>query len=129
MPKRQARNKNFRPRSETPRPYGQHTPFNVKDLLAKAGITTKGIASFNAEQKRWNSALQAVLTPDLLSKVSGTGFERGMLTVYIESAVWAARLRFALAESLPRLQQSAPDLKGTRLRLRPRASKAAGPEA
>ena len=39
-------------------------------------------------------------------RITGTGFEAGTLTVYVESAAWSARLRYALAECLPRLRET-----------------------
>jgi Dna[CI] antecedent, DciA len=124
MPKRPPRNKKFRPRSETPRPYGQRAPFNVKDLLAKAGITSKGIAQFADQQGRWTETLTAALDPALFERVTGTGFEGGTLTVYAESAAWSARLRYALADCLPRLQEADASLTAVSVRLRPRAAPA-----
>lgn len=124
MPKRPPRNKNFRPRSETPRPYGQRAPFNVKDLLAKSGITSKGVAQYADQQGRWSSKLAAALDPGLFQRITGTGFDAGTLTVYVESAAWSARLRYALAECLPRLQQADATLTAVSVRLRPRAAPA-----
>ncbi len=126
MPKRPPRNKNFRPRPETIRPYGQRAPFNVKDLLAKAGITSKGIAQFADQQSRWSSALADALDPALFERITGTGFEAGTLTVYVESAAWSARLRYALAECLPRLQAADATLAAVSVRLRPRPTPAEG---
>jgi Dna[CI] antecedent, DciA len=122
MPKRPPRNKKFRPRLETPRAYGQRGPFNVKDLLAKAGITSKGIAQFADQQSRWSAKLAAALDPALFEKITGTGFDAGTLTVYVESAAWSARLRYALAECLPLLQEAEATLTTVSVRLRPRAA-------
>lgn len=124
MPKRPTRNKNFRPLSETPRAYGQRAPFIVKDLLAKAGITSKGIAQFADAQDKWLSRLRETLDPALLERVTGTGFDAGILTVYVESAAWSARLRYALAEALPALRAKDETLKSVGVRLRPRAATA-----
>ncbi len=121
MPKRTPRNKNFRPRSPTTRRYGQQTPFNVKDLLAKAGITSKGIARFADQQNHWTKRLESALDPALAQRITGTGFEAGTLTVYVESAAWSARLRYALAECLPQLQATDEGLTNVSVRLRPRA--------
>ncbi len=106
------------------RPYGQRAPFNVKDLLAKAGITSKGIAQYADQQSRWSSKLSAALDPALFERITGTGFEAGTLTVYVESAAWSARLRYALAECLPRLQEAETSLTAVSVRLRPRAAPA-----
>ncbi len=120
MPKRQPRNKNFRPRSETPRAYGQRASFIVKDLLAKAGLTSKGIATYANQQERWKDILRAALEPSLAQRITGAGFADGTLTVYVESAAWSARLRYALAECLPQLREAEATLTKVSVRLRPR---------
>jgi hypothetical protein len=96
-------------------------------LLAKAGITSKGIAQFADQQSRWSALLQSTLDPALAERITGTGFEGGTLTVYVESAAWSARLRYALAECLPRLRESEQALTTITVRLRPRAASPAGP--
>jgi hypothetical protein len=63
-----------------------------------------------------------VLDPALFRRITGTGFEAGTLTVYVESAAWSARLRYALAECLPRLQETETSLSAVGVRLRPRAA-------
>lgn len=124
MPKRPTRNKNFRPPSETPRAYGKRAPFIVKDLLAKSGITSKGIAQFADQQDKWLKMLRARLEPALCERITGTGFDAGTLTVYVESAAWSARLRYALAEELPALREGDATLVAVSVRLRPRAAAA-----
>jgi hypothetical protein len=124
MPKRPTRNKNFRPRSETPRAYGKRAPFIVKDLLAKAGITSKGIAQFADQQETWLRVLRERLEPALFGRITGTGFAAGTLTVYVESAAWSARLRYALAEELPAMRQHHAQLSTVSVRLRPRPAEA-----
>jgi hypothetical protein len=69
--------------------------------------------------------LSAALDPALFAKITGTGFDAGTLTVYVESAAWSARLRYALAECLPRLQETEATLAAVSVRLRPRAPPAA----
>jgi hypothetical protein len=96
-------------------------------LLAKAGITSKGIAQFADQQSRWSAVLNSTLDPALAARVTGTGFEGGTLTVYVESAAWSARLRYALAECLPRLRETEGALTTVNVRLRPRAAPTAGP--
>jgi hypothetical protein len=126
MPKRSGRNKNFRPHSETPRAYGQRVPFIVKDLLAKAGITSKGVAQFAEQQDKWLARLRETLDPALCEHIIGTGFDAGTLTVYVETAAWSARLRYALAERLPALRALDGTLQNVNVRLRPKTASADG---
>ncbi|MFO1426986.1 MAG: DciA family protein [Steroidobacteraceae bacterium] len=128
MPKGPTRNKNLRPLSPTPRPYGQRKPLIVKDLLAKAGITSKGIAQFTDQQGLWMARLRERLPPELCAHITGTGFRAGELTVYAESAAWSARLRYALADQLEALRQAEPTIGRIAVRLRPRAS-SEGPDS
>jgi len=93
-------------------------------LLAKAGITSKGIAQYTDQQSRWSSKLAAALDPALFERITGTGFDAGTLTVYVESAAWSARLRYAMAECLPRLQAADATLTAVSVRLRPRTAPA-----
>jgi Dna[CI] antecedent, DciA len=93
-------------------------------LLAKAGITSKGIAQYADQQSRWSAKLAATIEPGLFERITGTGFDAGTLTVYVESAAWSARLRYALAACLPRLQEADATLTAVSVRLRPRAAPA-----
>jgi hypothetical protein len=66
------------------------------------------------------------LGPDLAVKVNRCSLERGTITVVAESSAWAARIRFALAETAP-IAAVTPSFKGLVVRVRPRrgaASKA-----
>ena len=105
MPKRLPRNKNFRPPLQAPRAYGQRGPFIVKDLLAKAGITSKGAAQHAEQQSKWLARLHEVLPPELHEHITGASFDAGTLTVHAATAAWSARLRYALAERLPALRE------------------------
>jgi hypothetical protein len=66
--------------------------------------------------------LHSKLEPALAERITGTGFEAGTLTVYVESAAWSARLRYALAECLPQLRDAEQTLTTVTVRLRPRAA-------
>lgn len=60
------------------------------------------------------------LDATLCERITGTGFDAGTLTIYVESAAWSARLRYALAERLPALREAEPALERASVRLRPR---------
>ena len=59
------------------------------------------------------------LGPDLANKVNRCSLDRGTITVVAESSAWAARMRFALAETAP-IAAVTPDFKGLVVRVRPR---------
>ncbi len=70
--------------------------------------------------------LRETLEPALCEHITGTGFEAGTLTVYVETAAWSARLRYALAERLPALRELDGSMVNVSVRLRPKAVPADG---
>ncbi len=60
------------------------------------------------------------LGPDLANKVNRCTLDRGTITVVAEASAWAARMRFALADSGPALEAVTPGFKGLVVRVRPR---------
>jgi hypothetical protein len=61
------------------------------------------------------------LGPDLAVKVNRCSLDRGTITVVADSSAWAARMRFALAETAS-IASVTPDFKGLVVRVRPRRS-------
>jgi hypothetical protein len=59
------------------------------------------------------------LGPDLANKVNRCSLDRGTITVVAESSAWAARMRFALAETAS-FAAVTPDFKAVEIRVRPR---------
>jgi hypothetical protein len=67
------------------------------------------------------------LGPDLANKVNRCTLDSGTITVVAESSAWAARMRFALAESEPQLaarlkgllEAKPPGFRGLVVRVRP----------
>jgi hypothetical protein len=60
-----------------------------------------------------------LLGPDLANKVNRCSLERGTLTVVAESSAWAARMRFALAETAA-IAAVTPGFKALVIRVKPR---------
>jgi hypothetical protein len=60
-----------------------------------------------------------LLGPDLANKVNRCTLERGTLTVVAESSAWAARMRFALAETAG-IAAVTPGFKALVIRVKPR---------
>jgi allophanate hydrolase subunit 1 len=65
-----------------------------------------------------------LLGPDLANKVNRCTLERGTLTVVAESSAWAARMRFALAETAS-IAEVTPGFRELLVRVRPRRAAAA----
>jgi hypothetical protein len=59
------------------------------------------------------------LGPDLANKVNRCSLDRGTITVVAESSAWAARMRFALAETAS-IAAVTPGFKAVEIRVRPR---------
>jgi hypothetical protein len=59
------------------------------------------------------------LGPDLGVKVSRITLNSGRITVNAESAAWAARMRFQLADLTPRLREIEPSVTELVVRVRP----------
>jgi len=60
------------------------------------------------------------LGPELANKVNRCSLDRGTLTVVAESSAWAARMRFALADSAAEIAKVTPEFKELVVRVRPR---------
>jgi hypothetical protein len=60
-----------------------------------------------------------LLGPDLANKVNRCTLERGTLTVVAESSAWAARMRFALAETAA-IAAVTPGFRELLIRVKPR---------
>jgi len=64
------------------------------------------------------------LGPDLANKVNGCTHDSGRITVIAESAAWAARMRFALADAEVEIRKQVPGFRELAVRVRPsRASR------
>jgi len=61
------------------------------------------------------------LGPELSNKVNRCSLEGGRITVIAESAAWAARMRFALAEIEADLRARVPGYRDLTVRVRPRS--------
>jgi hypothetical protein len=59
------------------------------------------------------------LGPDLGVKVSRITLNSGRITVNAESAAWAARMRFQLADLAPALARITPEFRELVVRVRP----------
>jgi hypothetical protein len=71
------------------------------------------------EQSEWHVAVMNALGPDLGVKVNRITLNSGRITVNAESAAWAARMRFQLADLTPRLREIEPSVTELIVRVRP----------
>jgi hypothetical protein len=94
---------------------------SVKDLLARHGPQLSRLSEQAAVQARWREYLGGVLPAELLPRVSGVNERDGALVVFAESAVWSARLRYALLEIEHRVRSAHPEVESIEVRVLPRS--------
>jgi hypothetical protein len=104
-------------------PPGAHS---VKDLLARAVPVLSQAADQTARQAFWQEWLAAHLPAELASRLSGAVERAGSLTLFAESAAWAARLRYTLPELEAQLRCAAPHISEVRVRVLPRQAAVSG---
>src|SRR6185436_15606250 len=111
MPKRPTRDKqNVRPGS---------APRKVGDLISARLPTLAERAKKGPETSEWQVAVMEALGPELANKVNRVSLDGGRITVVVESAAWAARVRFALGEAERRLRDAIKDLTTIRVEVKP----------
>jgi hypothetical protein len=76
-----------------------------------------------SDESEWHVAVMRALGPDLGIKVSRITLNSGKITVNAESAAWAARMRFQLADLLPALIEIDPEIRELAVRVRPPPTK------
>ena len=94
---------------------------SVKDLLERRLPALTRLAGEAAGQERWSAWLSQHLAADIGPRISGVHERDGTLVVFAESAAWSARLRFALQELGPALQQEHPRITALEVRVLPRS--------
>jgi predicted nucleic acid-binding Zn ribbon protein len=100
-----------------------HTAHSVKDLLTRSVPVLSRAAGQTARQAFWRPWLEARLPPELPPKITGITERDGTLVVFADSPAWSARLRFALQELHPQIQEAQPDIKEVTARVMPRGTK------
>ncbi len=120
VPKLTARSPRPRAQSASPlrhtasRAPGAHS---VKDLLARSAPVLSQAADQRSRQAFWRPWLQARLPPELPPKISGITERNGTLVVFADSPAWSARLRYALQDLRPEIQEAQPDIEEVTVRV------------
>jgi hypothetical protein len=99
----------------------RHKSDSVKALLGRASHSPlariQEQANAHERVRKW---LETQLPPALVPRLSGV-VERGeTLVIFAESAVWSARVRYAVAEIEPALRLAFPQLSVVNVRVKPR---------
>ena len=94
-------------------------PRTVGDLISARLPTLAKRASARPGESEWQVAVMKALGPDLANKVNGCSLDSGRITVNAESAAWAARMRFALADAESAIARLVPGFRELKVRVRP----------
>lgn len=99
-------------------------PSLVKDLLSKAGLGPGAASARSRADDDLRASLERVLPGELSTHIAALTVRDGRLVVYVESAAWSARLRYALAEHWPAVQYAQPELREWAVKVQPAAASA-----
>ena len=113
MPKRTPRDKQRVRPGSVPRTVGDLISARLPRLVQGAPTTD--------ESSEWHVAVMMALGPELANKVNHCGLDSGRITVIAESSAWAARMRFALAETEAILRARVPGYREVSVRVRPKS--------
>ncbi len=96
------------------------TPRSVGDLIARGPAVLSRVGDQSVRQAFWRSWLSEHLPPELASHLTGAVERDGTLTLFADSAAWAARLRYALGELQPAVNAAAAGIEQVKVRVLPR---------
>ena len=95
-------------------------PRAVGDLIARGPAVLSRISDQSAHQTFWRSWLSEQLAQELDAHVTGAVEREGALTLFADSAAWAARLRYALRELEPAIGRARAGIREIKVRVLPR---------
>jgi predicted nucleic acid-binding Zn ribbon protein len=95
-------------------------PRALGDLLARATPVLSQIRDQKTRQNYWQSWLTQQLPSELSAHLTGAVERDGALTVFADSAAWAARLRYALTELKADIDRSERPVGTVAVRVLPR---------
>ena len=122
MPKPPPRNNPKLPKlagNGLPRP---GNPKDINSLLAGSGLA-KQAREFVRRQDDWGSFFAGRLDPMLLEAIGHYVEKDGTLTIFVNSAAWAARLRFALPELWSAAREFRPGTERWTVKIQPVAAR------
>jgi hypothetical protein len=95
---------------------------SVKALLSRVsgGLALARVSQQAGQQKKWRQWLEGRLPDELVAHLGGVVERDDLLVVFTESAVWSARVRYALAEIEPAIRAIRPQIRQVVVRVMPR---------
>ena len=100
----------------------RHKADSVKALLGSASHSPfKRLSEQAQRHARLRKWLEMQLPQDLVARLSGVVERQDTLVVFTESAVWSARVKYAVAEIEPILRREFPNISVVSVRVMPRS--------
>jgi hypothetical protein len=121
MPKKMSRNKCGSPRIRTRTPSRAARLHSVKDLLTKKSALLTQVSQHAIRQNHWENWLASRLPAPLAARVSSVSEHAHALVIFAESAAWAARLRYAIADLEQQIRAHDAALTAIEVRVLPRS--------
>ena len=94
---------------------------SVKDLLGRVTPVLTPIAKQRIQQKNWREWLDERLGPQLAEHLTGVVERDDALVIFAESAGWATRVRYALADIEKDVRERNPAIATITVRVIPRS--------
>ena len=97
-----------------------HRADSVKDLLGQRTPALTRVSNHITRERIWSEFFARRLPIELTSHLSGIVEREAALVIFAESAVWCARLRFAVAELRADIIAARPTIQHVEVRVMPK---------
>lgn len=97
-------------------------PREISSLLSGSGLANRA-QEFVRKQEDWGSFFAPRLEPALLAAIGHYVEKDGTLTIFVDSASWAARLRFALPDLWDAAREFRPSIARWAVKIQPVAAR------
>ncbi|MBM4209197.1 MAG: DUF721 domain-containing protein [Gammaproteobacteria bacterium] len=122
MPKPPPRNNPKSPKVAGNAPARPGKPREISSLLSGSGLASRA-REFVRRQEDWGGFFAARLEPALLAAIGHYVEKDGTLTIFVDSAAWAARLRYALPDLWPAASEFRPGIARWTVKIQPVAAR------
>ena len=95
--------------------------YSVKELLGRSAPGLTQVTDQAVREGFWSDWLCRHLPTEIGAQIRGVLERDGTLVIFAASAVWCARLRYALQELDPQIREAAPQLTAIAVRVQPHA--------
>lgn len=98
------------------------SPRKINDLLSRSGLGTAAVQAYVEGEHRWAEFFAAKLEPALCRAVAHYVEHGDTLTIFVRSAAWAARWRYALPTLDTEAEAFRPVIKKRVVKIQPAAA-------